>query len=265
MKEATKVLIQRLEGLAPRIAIVLGSGLSGIADRLENAISIPFADITGFPESGVSGHQGRLVAGRMGGAPVLLLAGRVHYYEAGDAKAMLPVLKALQSIGIEQLILSNAAGSLREDLPPGSVMLITDHINFSGTNPLIGEPSDKRFVGMTNAYDAALCEALRAAARAENIPLGEGVYMWFSGPSFETPAEIRMARGFGADAVGMSTVPEVILARFLGLRVAACSVITNFGAGMTGGELSHTETKDMAPIGGAKLEKLISHMVAHTR
>lgn len=265
MKEASKILIQRLEGLAPRTALVLGSGLSGIADRLDNAISIPFADIPGFPESGVSGHQGRIVAGRMGGVPILLVAGRVHYYEAGDAKAMLPVLKALQSIGIEQLILSNAAGSLRDDLPPGSVMLITDHINFSGTNPLMGEPSDKRFVGMTNAYDAPLCEAFRNASKAENIPLGEGVYMWFSGPSFETPAEIRMARGFGADAVGMSTVPEVILARFLGLRVAACSVITNFGAGMTGGELSHTETKDMAPIGGKKLEKLISHMVAHSQ
>ena len=176
---------------------------------------------------------------------------------------MRPVLETLHGIGIEQMVLSNSAGSLRE-FTTCSVMLITDHINFSGTNPLMGELSDKRFVGMTNAYDDALCDALRSAAKAEDIALGEGVYMWFSGPSFETPAEIRMARGFGADAVGMSTVPEVILARFLGLRVVACSVITNFAAGMTGDELSHRETKDMAPIGGAKLQRLISHMVVHS-
>jgi purine-nucleoside phosphorylase len=141
-------------------------------------------------------------------------------------------------------------------------MLITDHINFAGTNPLIGEENDRRFVGMTSAYDAGLCDRLRAAASAENIELGEGVYMWFSGPSFETPAEIRMARTLGADAVGMSTVPEVILGRFVGLNCAACSVITNFGAGMTGGELSHQETKDMAPVGGGRLQKILSRFVA---
>ena len=167
-----------------------------------------------------------------------MLAGRAHYYEHGDAAAMRPALEALAALGIETLILTNAAGSLEPDMPPGSVMLITDHINFSGTNPLIGEPSDARFVGMTEAYDAGLRAAHRdGRARRRASPLHEGVYMWFSGPSFETPAEIRMARIMGADAVGMSTVPEVILARFLGLRVAACSVITNLAAGMTGAEL----------------------------
>lgn len=264
MKIAIDTLVKRLNGLAPRIAIVLGSGLSGIADSLENRIAIPFSDLEGFPESRVSGHAGEIIAGLLNGVPILALAGRIHYYEEGNAKAMQPVLETLHGIGIEQLLLSNSAGSLRNDLPPGSVMLITDHINFSGTNPLMGELSDKRFVGMTNAYDEAMTQALRDASKAEGIPLGEGVYMWFSGPSFETPAEIRMARSFGADAVGMSTVPEVIIARFLGLRVAACSVITNFGAGMTGDELSHRETKDMAPIGGEKLRKLVSHMVAHS-
>ena len=141
-------------------------------------------------------------------------------------------------------------------------MLITDHINFSGSNPLFGEPSERRFVGLTDAYDAKLRSAIEAAAEATGTPLAKGVYMWFSGPSFETPAEIRMARVMGADAVGMSTVPEVILARFLGLRVAACSVVTNLAAGMTGSELSHQETKDMAPIGGARLADILKHALS---
>ena len=172
---------------------------------------------------------------------------------------MRPVLETLAGIGIGKLILTNAAGSLKPEMPAGSVMLVTDHINFSGSNPLFGEPSERRFVGMTEAYDARLRAALEKAAAATGTLLHKGVYMWFSGPSFETPAEIRMARVLGADAVGMSTVPEVILARFLGLRVAACSVITNLGAGMTGNELSHDETKDVAPLGGRQLSTVLKH------
>ncbi|MEW9836207.1 purine-nucleoside phosphorylase [Mesorhizobium marinum] len=223
---------------------------------------IPYGDLPGFPKSGVSGHAGEVVAGHFGGRPVLLLAGRAHYYEHGDAAVMRPAIETLAAIGITRLVLTNAAGSLREDIPPGSVMLITDHINFSGSNPLFGEPTDRRFVGLTKAYDGGMRKALLDAATATGTPLHQGVYMWFSGPSFETPAEIRMARGFGADAVGMSTVPEVILARFLGLRVAACSVVTNLAAGMTAGELSHQETKDMAPIGGARLSAILRHAIA---
>jgi purine-nucleoside phosphorylase len=171
-------------------------------------------------------------------------------------------IEVLQALGVEALILTNSAGSLKEDIPPGSVMQIADHINYSGMNPLIGQESDHRFVGMTNAYDAELSAAMRDAAKTLDIPLASGVYMWFSGPSFETPAEIRMARVLGADAVGMSTVPEVIIARMLGLRVAAASVITNYGAGMTGDELSHEETKDMAPVGGARLAAILKEMIA---
>jgi purine-nucleoside phosphorylase len=171
-------------------------------------------------------------------------------------------LQTLKKLGVENLVLTNSAGSLRDDLPPGSVMRISDHINFSGFNPLIGVESDDRFVGMTNAYDTELATRMRRAADRMGIPLQDGVYMWFSGPSFETPAEIRMARVLGADAVGMSTVPEVILARFLGLKVAAASVITNFGAGMTGGELSHHETKDMAPVGGKRLAAILKEMIS---
>jgi purine-nucleoside phosphorylase len=261
MTKAADILTERLGGLKPDLAIVLGSGLGPLAGEVENAVRIPYAELPGFPQSGVSGHAGEIVAGAFGGKPVLLLAGRAHYYEHGDAAVMRPALEALAELGIHKLILTNAAGSLRTDIPPGSVMLITDHINFSGSNPLFGEPTDRRFVGLTEAYDAGLRQAIVQAAKATGTPLHEGVYMWFSGPSFETPAEIRMARVMGADAVGMSTVPEVILARFLGIRVAACSVITNLAAGMTGGELSHQETKDIAPIGGARLSTILRHML----
>lgn len=253
MKEAVDRLTERLGGLAPRTALVLGSGLGGLVEEVTDPIRIPYADLPGFPQSGVTGHAGEIVAGRFSGQPVLMLAGRAHYYEHGDAAAMRPALEVLWGLGIRQLILTNAAGSLHAEMPPGSVMLIEDHINFSGTNPLIGETGERRFVGMSEAYDRDLRDALEKAAASAGVTLHKGVYMWFSGPTFETPAEIRMARILGADAVGMSTVPEVIFARYLGLKVAACSVITNLGAGMAAGELSHQETKDMAPLGGARL------------
>jgi purine-nucleoside phosphorylase len=262
MTAAADMLRTRLSGLSPRYGIVLGSGLGSLVEAVVDPVRIPYADIPGFPVSAVSGHAGELVAGTIGGVAVIVLSGRVHFYERGDANAMRGPIEALKALGVETLILTNSAGSLREDLPPGSVMQITDHINFSGASPLIGVESDDRFVGLTSAYDAELAERMRAAAVKLDIPLGSGVYMWFSGPNFETPAEIRMARILGADAVGMSTVPEVILARFFGLRVAAASVITNFGAGMTGGELSHHETKDMAPIGGRRLAAILTEMIS---
>ena len=262
MKAAVDRLVEALGGLAPTLAIVLGSGLSGLADEVEDPVRVAYADLPGFPVSAVTGHAGALIAGRLGGCPVIMLAGRAHYYEHGDPAAMRPVIETLAGMGVARLILTNAAGSLHAAMPPGSVMLITDHINFSGTNPLLGETSERRFVGLTGAYDAGLRAAIEAAAEATDIRLHTGVYMWFSGPSFETPAEINMARILGADAVGMSTVPEVILARFYGLRVAACSVITNFAAGMTGAEMSHQETKDMAPVGGARLAAILRTVLA---
>lgn len=265
MKAATAELIRRLDGLVPRTALVLGSGLGGLVDKIDDPTHIPYGDLEGFPAGGVSGHAGEVVVGGIDGVPVIMLSGRVHYYEHGNAAAMRLPIEVLAAVGVEKLVLTNSAGSLREDLPPGSVMLITDHINWSGMNPLIGEPTDRRFVGMTNAYDEVMMDAVRDIAAKMDIALGEGVYMWFSGPSFETPAEIRMAAQLGADAVGMSTVPEVILARFAGLRVCAFSVITNFGAGMTGGELSHTETKEVAPKGGEILGGLLSSVIAERR
>ena len=256
---AADTLRERLEGRAPKLALVLGSGLSGVADAVEDAVRVPYADLEGFPSGdGVSGHGREVVAGRIGKTDVAVLTGRVHYYEHGRADAMRPALEALAEVGVERLILTNSAGSVDPAMRPGDVMLIEDHINFSGTNPLIGEPTDRRFVGLTSTYDADMREGLARAAMSEGVTLRHGVYMWFSGPSFETPAEIRMAATLGADAVGMSTVPEAILARFLGLRVTALSVITNMAAGMTGAELSHDETKEMAPVGGARLAKVLT-------
>jgi purine-nucleoside phosphorylase len=225
-------------------------------------VELDSAELPGFPPAGVSGHRPRLVVGLLEGTRVAVLGGRAHYYEHGDAAVMRPALETLAGLGAERLVLTNAAGSFRPEVPPGEIMLITDHLNYSGLNPLIGEPSDRRFVNMTDAYDPGMRAALAAAAAAEGVAMAEGVYAWYSGPSFETPAEIRALKLLGADAVGMSTVPEVILARFLGLRVAAISTITNMAAGMSAEVLSHEHTKAMAPLGAAKLERVLRRYLA---
>lgn len=250
-------LIRERTGAAPvRLGLILGSGLGHIAGAVDG-VSIPYSELPGFPHAGVSGHVPQLVIGSLEGVRVAVFGGRSHYYEQGKPDAMRLPLEVLKELGAEIMVATNAAGSMRPDMPTGSVMALNDHINFSGLNPLIGEPSDARFVPMTEAYDPKLRAGLTAAAKAAGVEMAEGVYAWYSGPSFETPAEIRAIRGMGADAVGMSTVPEVILARFLGLRVAAASVITNMAAGMSTESISHEHTKAMAPLGAAKLEKIL--------
>jgi purine-nucleoside phosphorylase len=260
MTPAASRLIQHLGQDAPVFAVVLGSSLGRLADALANPRALSYAELPGFPKPTVSGHAGELVAGTLGGKPVLMLKGREHAYEHGNAAAMRPVIEALAEAGLSRLVLTNAAGSLRPEVGPGRIMLITDHINLSGMNPLIGETGDARFVSLTNAYDPVLAGALRAAARRDGLVLTEGVYAWFSGPSFETPAEIRMARLLGADAVGMSTAPETILARRFGLRVAGLSVITNLGAGMSGASPSHEETKREGAKAAADMTRLITRL-----
>ena len=243
---AGAVIRDRLNGDVPTVTMVLGSGLGAVADLIEDPTVIDYADLPGFPRPTVSGHAGRIVSGNLANAPVMILQGRAHAYE-GHAMADLALpARALRSAGVETLVLTNAAGGLREDLMPGRLMLITDHINWSGMSPLIGPNNDAigpRFLDMSAAYDPDLRAALQRSADKAGIDLAEGVYLWVPGPNFETPAEIRAFRILGADAVGMSTVPEMLAARHCGLRVAAVSGITNLAAGMVeGAALDHAHT-----------------------
>ena len=245
---------------APRLGIILGSGLGALADALTNASATPYEQLEGFPRPTVAGHGGTLHVGELGGLPVAVFQGRAHVYETGHATGMREPIRWLKRRGAEALLVTNAAGSLRPEVGPGRLMLITDHINMLGVNPLTGPNDDEigpRFPSMRDAYDPALRERMRAAARALGIDLAEGVYLATAGPSFETPAEIRAFRTLGADAVGMSTVPEVILARHAGLRVAAVSAITNLGEGMGGEELSHEQTLRNAQAAARDLVRLI--------
>ena len=250
-------LMRQHADLPFEVGIVLGSGLGGLADLVADPVRIPFSAVPGFPRLTVSSHAGEVVLGRIADVPVVVYSGRAHYFEAQDAHAMREPIAALSALGCDTMILTNAAGSLRTEVGPGEIMLISDHINLSGTNPLIGEPADDRFVSMTAAYDPGLRADILGAAEREGVALATGVYMYLGGPSFETPAEIRMIARAGAHVVGMSTVPEVVLGRFFGLRCAGISSIVNLAAGMTGAEISHEETKALAPIGAAKMERVL--------
>jgi purine-nucleoside phosphorylase len=257
-EDAVKVLQARGVRQKVDFGLVLGTGLGRLAEAVENPIIVPYSDLADFPVSNVSGHDGKLVIGRLEGANVALMQGRAHFYEKGDARVMATGLETFARLGAEAVLLTNSAGSLHAEWHPGSLAVIADHINFSGANPLIGAVSDERFVSLNNAYDQRLRQRLKRASASASLSLREGVYMWFTGPSFETPAEIQMARALGADLVGMSTVPEVILARYFGLRVAAVSVITNLAAGIAGANPSHEETKQIALAGTAALRRLVS-------
>jgi purine-nucleoside phosphorylase len=249
----------RGRGLAslPPLAVVLGSGLGAFADEARDAVAISYPDIPGFPVPSVEGHAGRLVVGTIEGQRVALFQGRGHYYERGDANAMRIAIDTFRQLGGETLLLTNAAGGLKTEWRPPTLVAITDHVNFSGANPLIGHLGPDRFVPLTKAYDETLLTMLHEAARSAAVELNEGVYMWFSGPSFETPAEIRAARILGADLVGMSTVPEVILGRRAGLRCAAVSVVTNHAAGLAGGDPSHAETQAVAHEAADRFKRLL--------
>lgn len=250
-------LKDRLQGRKPEVAVILGSALGSVVEAVENPLIIPYTELSGFPVPKISGHAGALYAGRIGGKEVAVLAGRAHPYESGNAAVMRPALEQLKEAGIKTLVLTNAAGSLKPAMGPGSLMMITDHINYSGMNPLIGQHGDENFVPMTNAYDPGLRKALLAAAKKEKIALKQGVYCWYSGPSFETPAEIRMFQIVGGTAVGMSTVPETILARRFGMKVLGISTITNLAAGIKGASPSHEETKREGMKAAEKMKRLL--------
>jgi xanthosine phosphorylase len=261
--DAAAVLNER-SGLRPRVGVVLGSGLGGAAEAVANPTTIDYAELPGFPVPGVAGHGGQAVLGNIGDVPVAMLQGRAHLYEGGDLDTIRTPVRALRAAGAEILVLTNAAGSLRPELGPGSLMLISDHINLSGVNVLTG-PNDEeigpRFPSMRDAYDPDLRAGLRSAADELGTTLGEGVYLAVSGPTFETAAEIRAFATLGADAVGMSTVHETAVARHCGLRVAAISAISNLAEGLSDVALSHEQTLDDAQRAAEDLGPLLVRFV----
>ncbi len=265
MTAAAETIAARAPGLEPRLGLMLGSGLGELADRLSDRVQIPYRDLPGFHAGGLAGHAGALVLGRLAGQPVVIFSGRWHVYEGIEGGAITTPIRTLKALGAELLVLTNAAGSLRPEAGPGSLVCLSDHVNLLGFNPLTGpndDASGPRFPSLRDAYDPELRARLHAAAEALGIELHDGVYLAVAGPSFETPAEIRAFRALGADLVGMSTVPEVIAARHAGLRVAAVSAVTNLAEGMGGEELSHDQTLRVAKEGAARLGPLIERFLA---
>jgi len=258
-------LIRRHAALPYEVAIVLGSGLGGLAAHVREPMRVPYSEVPGFPSVSVSSHAGEVVLGWIEGVAVVVFSGRSHYFEKVDITAMRQPIAAAAALGCDSLILTASAGSLRTEVGPGEAMLISDHINLSGANPMMGEPTDRRFVSMTAAYDPGLRAELLGAAEREGVALATGVYLYVAGPTFETPAEVSMIGRAGAHLVGMSTVPEVILGRYFGLRCAGIASIVNFAAGMTGAEISHEETKELAPVGAAKIERILRRYLRDRR
>ena len=253
----------RYDVAAPVAGIVLGSGLGGLARRITNAVAIPFGDVPGFPAATVVGHAGQVICGLLGGRPVVALAGRFHMYEGHDAALAGFPVRVMHALGAPVLFVSNAAGGIRRTFRAGDLMLIRDHLNLMFRNPLIGgvEAGDERFPDMSAPYDSALGDRIREHAVALGIPLQEGVYCGLLGPTYETPAEVRMLAALGADAVGMSTVPEVIVARALGMRVAGISCITNLASGISPHALSHAEVLETTTLVGQQFEQLVERFV----
>jgi len=240
--------LKKLSRLRPALAIVLGSGFHHVLSELELDAKLSYDSLPGFPPVGVAGHAGELLVGKLGGTPVMVLSGRAHFYEGHPMTVVTFAVRVLAAFGIRDLLLTNAAGGINRSFRPGDFMVLSDHINFMGTNPLRGTslPGLQRFVDLTRAYDKDLARLLHRAAGAAGPKLRSGVYLAVCGPSYETPAEIRAFGRLGADAVGMSTVPEAIVARQCGLRVAAVSCITNLAAGRSRQNLSHAEVLDTA-------------------
>jgi purine-nucleoside phosphorylase len=251
--------------LVPEIGIVLGSGLGGLADGLESPVSIPFAELPGWPAATAPGHVGRLLLGQLAGRPVVMLQGRFHLYEGNDPGLVVQPVLLFRALGARVVILTNAAGGLDRSFGPGTLMVMRDHINLTGRNPLIGPNADalgERFTDLTEAWSPRLRERLHAAGVAEGVPLAEGVYIGLLGPNYETPAEVRMLAGLGGHAVGMSTVLECIAARWVGLEVCGVSLVTNAGAGYTGVALTHEEVLASGAEAGPRLARVIRRFVA---
>lgn len=258
VERAAEVLRERI-AVQPRALLVLGSGLGPLADTVEDAVAVPFTQVPGFPSTSVVGHAGRWVAGRLNGCPVLVQQGRFHVYEGHPLDVVAAPVRVAAALGVEILVVTNAAGGIRRDLSPGSLVLLDDHINLQARTPLMGpaRPGETRFTDMTDAYDGDLRTRALEAARRLGIDLERGVYVAVTGPSYETPAEVRMLETLGADVVGMSTVPEVLVARALGLRCLGFSLVTNPAAGLASEPLDHDEVMEVAREAGARLGAVV--------
>jgi purine-nucleoside phosphorylase len=261
--DAAAAIAKRIGSERPAVGLVLGSGLAGITDRFEDAERLSYTDVPGFPATTVVGHPGVLVAGSLGGRRAVALAGRFHLYEGHAASVAAFPVRVLAALGVDTLFVSNAAGGVRRTFRPGDLMVIADHVNLTGRNPLIGrvEPGDTRFPDMSAPYDRELRQALHTAGRRVGVPLVDGVYGWALGPSYETPAEVRMLERFGLDAVGMSTVPEVIAARAADLRVAGLSCITNLACGITTSPVDHNDVLAVTREVAGRFEAVVTEWV----
>ena len=264
MIEAAAELIRSRTSLEPRVAVVLGSGLGGFADELEAPIEISYGEIPGWPVSTALGHAGTLALGTVGGVPLAVMRGRAHLYEGFSAAEVVFGVRVLGRLGVRTIVLTNACGGVREDLVPGQLVLVSDHINLQGASPLIG-PNDEslgpRFVDLSNAYDPGLRAAARDAADRLGFELPEGVYAAWLGPAFETPAEIRLTRAVGGDLVGMSTVPEVLAARHKGLRCLAISCVTNMAAGVLPEPIDHQKVLEIGASAQGRLTALLRELL----
>ena len=264
--EAADVIRARKPGFAPRVAMILGSGLGVLAEQMTDVVSISYADLPGFPISTVHGHAGELVLGELAGVPVMCMKGRGHFYEGYGAHVMTSAVRTFKLLGCEMLLVTNAAGSLRPEVDAGSVVVLSDHINMLPGSPMAGPNDDRfgpRFFSMANAYDADLRALVKETAAAKNITLAEGVYLAAPGPNFETAAEIRAFKTLGADVVGMSVVPEVISARHCGLKVVGVSAITNLAEGLSPFPLSHEQTLKYAAVAATSLIEVILGFLAN--
>ncbi len=262
--DALEAAVRAVTDLRPEVGIVLGSGLGGLADDLVDPVAIPFDRLPGWPAATAPGHVGRLLLGRLEGVPVVMLQGRLHLYEGNDPGLVVQPVLLMARLGAGTVVLTNAAGGMNPALGPGTLMVIADHINMTGRTPLLGPNADgigPRFPDLTEVYDPRLRARLRAAGEAENIKLREGIYVGLLGPSYETPAEVRMLRTLGADAVGMSTVLEAIALRWAGARVVGVSLITNAAAGYTGEPLTHQEVLEAGAEAGPRLAGVIRRFV----
>jgi len=256
--------VRRRTDVVPEVGIVLGSGLGGLADDLEDAVAIPFAELPGWPAATAPGHVGRLLLGRLGGRAVVMLQGRFHLYEGNDPGLVVQPMLLFRALGARVVVLTNAAGGLDPSFGPGTLMIMRDHINLTGRNPLIGPNADElgpRFPDMTEAWSPRLRAGLHAAAATEGVEMREGIYVGLTGPTYETPAEVRMLAALGGDAVGMSTVLECIAARWVGLEVCGVSLVTNAGAGYTGAPLTHEEVLEAGASAGPRLANVIRRFI----